>query len=141
MRKDDSPADQPNGPIILFDAQCVLCSANAQFVLKHDTSGRFRLASMQGNIGAEIYRRHGLDPRDPISMLVVEGGRMRRDSDAVLSIYEGLGLPWRLLGALRVVPPPLRDGVYRWVARNRYRLFGKRETCWVAPPEFRDRFL
>ena len=141
MRKDDSPADQPNGPIILFDAQCVLCSANAQFVLKHDTSGRFRLASMQGNIGAEIYRRHGLDPRDPISMLVVEGGRMRRDSDAVLSIYEGLGLPWRLLGALRVVPPPLRDGVYRWVARNRYRLFGKKDACMMPTPEVRAKFL
>lgn len=134
-------ADEANCPIILFDAECVLCSTNAQFVLKNDKAGQFRLASMQSGIGAAIYRRHGMDPQNPSSMLVVEGDRVRQDSDAVLRIYEGLGLPWRLLGALRLVPAFLRDPVYRWVARNRYRLFGKRETCWVAPPEYRDRLL
>jgi predicted DCC family thiol-disulfide oxidoreductase YuxK len=134
-------ADRPEGPIILFDAECVLCSGNARSVLKHDRIGRFRLASMQSDAGAAIYRQHGMDPRNPSSMLVVEGDRVRQDSDAVLSIYEGLGLPWRLFGALRIVPAFLRDPVYRWVARNRYRLFGKRETCWLAPPEYRDRLL
>lgn len=128
-------------PIILFDAECVLCSFNAQFVLKHDRIGRFRLASMQGDVGAAIYRQHGLDPRDPISILVVEHDRVRQDSDAVLAIYEGLGFPWKLLALLRIVPVFLRDPVYRWVARNRYRLFGKRETCWIAPAEYRDRIL
>jgi len=135
-----SAADRDH-PIILFDAECVLCSTNAQFVLKHDKAGHFRLASMQGDVGAEIYRRHGMDPRNPSSMIVVDGDRVRQDSDAVLSIYQGLGFPWRFLGALRIVPMFLRDPVYRWVARNRYRLFGKRETCWVAPPEYRDRLL
>lgn len=130
-----------NGPIILFDAECVLCSANAQFVLKHDKTGHFRLASMQGETGAEIYRQHGLDPKNPSSMLVVEEDRVRQDSDAVLSIYEALGLPWRLFGLVRVVPAFVRDPVYRWVAQNRYRLFGKRATCWVAPQEYRDRIL
>ena len=129
------------GPIILFDAECVLCSANARFVLKHDKAGHFRLASMQGAVGAAIYREHGMDPTDPSSILVVENGRVRTDSDAVLRIYEGLGLPWRLLGSLRIVPRFLRDPVYRWIASNRYRLFGKRDTCWVAPPEYRDRVL
>jgi predicted DCC family thiol-disulfide oxidoreductase YuxK len=134
-------AQDQNGPIILFDAECVLCSANAQFVLKHDKAGHFRLAPMQGQIGAEIYRKHGMDPKDPTSILVIEGNRVRRDSDAVLSIYEALGLPWRLLSVLRVVPPLFRDPVYRWVARNRYRFFGKRTSCWVAPPEYKDRIL
>ncbi|PLP55695.1 hypothetical protein CYK37_29050 [Mesorhizobium loti] len=133
--------DEASGPIILFDAECVLCSANAQFVLKHDKAGHFRLASMQSDIGASIYRRHGINPQNPSSMLVIEGDRVRQDSDAVLRIYEGLGLPWRLLGTLRFVPAFLRDPVYRWVARNRYRLFGKRDTCWVAPSEYRDRLL
>ena len=96
---------------------------------------------MQGEVGAELYRKHGLDPQDPISILVVDGDRVRQDSDAVLSIYEELGFPWRLLGALRIVPRFVRDPVYRMVARNRYRLFGERETCWVPPPEFRDRPL
>lgn len=130
-----------NGPIILFDAECVLCSANARFVLKHDMAGHFRLASMQGAVGAALYREHGMDPEDPSSMLVVENGRVRTDSDAVLRICEGLGLPWRLLALFRVVPRMLRDPVYRWIARNRYRLFGKRDTCWIAPREYRDRML
>ena len=134
-------ASTQNGPIILFDAECVLCSANAQFVLRHDTAGRFRLASMQGETGSEIYRKHGMDPSDPTSMLVVEGDRLRRDSDAVLSIYEGLGMPWRLLAIMRIIPAFLRDPVYRLVARNRYRMFGKRAVCWVAPTEYRDRIL
>lgn len=96
---------------------------------------------MQGATGAEIYRRHGMDPKDPVSLLVVDGGRVRQDSDAVLSIYEALGLPWRLLAVLRIIPAFLRDPVYRCVARNRYRWFGKRAQCWVAPPQYRDRIL
>ena len=128
-------------PIIVFDALCLLCSANAQFVLKHDKPGHFRLASMQSDVGAAIYRRHGMDPGDPVSMLLVEQDRVRQDSDAILRIYEGLGFPWSLSGILRIVPTFLRDPAYRWIARNRYRLFGKRQTCWVAPPEYRDRFL
>lgn len=129
------------GPIILFDAECILCSANAQFVLNRDKRGRFRLASIQGVAGAALCREHGLDPADPTSILVVEGHKVRRDSDAVLAIYEGLGWPWRLLAMLRLVPAFLRDPAYRWIARNRYRLFGKRASCWIAPPEYRDRIL
>ncbi|KQT59799.1 hypothetical protein ASG52_20160 [Methylobacterium sp. Leaf456] len=130
-----------SGPIILFDAECVLCSANARFILERDRAAVFRLASMQSELGQSLYRRHGMDPNDPVSLLVVEGERMRRDSDAVLFIYEGLGFPWRFAGLLRIVPAALRDPMYRLVARNRYRLFGKRDTCWIAPPQFRDRIL
>jgi predicted DCC family thiol-disulfide oxidoreductase YuxK len=129
------------GPIILFDAECVLCSANAQFVLRHDKAARFRLASIQGIAGAALCRAHGLDPDDPTSILVVDGTRVRRDSDAVLAIYEGLGWPWRLCSLFRLAPAVLRDPAYRWIARHRYRLFGKRATCWVAPPEYRNRIL
>jgi predicted DCC family thiol-disulfide oxidoreductase YuxK len=136
-------ADMPHalGPIILFDAECVLCSTNAQFVLKHDKQGHFRLASMQSEVGARLYREHGMDPKDPSSLLVIEGSEARHDSDAVLSIYEALGYPWRLASILRIVPVFLRDPVYRWVARNRYHLFGKRTSCWVAPDTFKDRIL
>lgn len=82
-----------------------------------------------------------MDPKNPVSILVVEGQRVRRDSDAVLSIYEALGFPWRMVSLLRVIPAFLRDPVYRWAARNRYRWFGKRDECWVAPPEYRQRIL
>jgi predicted DCC family thiol-disulfide oxidoreductase YuxK len=138
---DKDAGDNHGGPVIVFDAECVLCSANAQFVLKHDKTGHFRLASMQGKSGAALYREHGMDPANPISIIIIEGKNMRQDSDAVLSIYEALGYPWKLLGVLRIVPAFMRDPVYRWIARNRYRWFGKRESCWIAPAEYKSRIL
>lgn len=130
-----------DGPIILFDARCVLCSANARFILRHDRRHRFRLAAMQGVAGATLFRRHGIDPTDPDTILVVDGDRVWRDSDAVIAIYTGLGWPWRIAGAARLLPYWLRDGAYRWIARNRYRLFGRRSTCWLPAPEDAGRFL
>jgi predicted DCC family thiol-disulfide oxidoreductase YuxK len=134
------PAAQRH-PIIVFDGECVLCSANAQFVLAHDRRGHFRLASMQGEAGAALYRRFGIDPANPETLILVEGDRLRRDSDAVIAIYAGLGWPWRIMAAARLVPRFLRDPVYRWVARNRYRLFGRRETCWMPRPGDEGRVL
>jgi predicted DCC family thiol-disulfide oxidoreductase YuxK len=128
-------------PIVVFDAACLLCSAHAQFLLSHDRAGRFRLASIQSAAGAALCREHGLDPEDPESMILVEGDRALRGSDAILAIWRGLGMPWRLAATLRIVPRALRDPVYRLVARNRYRLFGRRETCWVPDPAHRERML
>jgi len=130
-----------NRLIIVFDAECLLCSANAQFVLVHDRRDRFLLASMQGEAGSALYRHFGIDPADPDTLIVVEGDCVRRDSDAILAIWAGLGWPWRAGAILRLVPRVLRDSVYRWVARHRYRLFGKRDTCWLPDPAFRDRML
>lgn len=128
-------------PIILFDGICVLCAGNARFVLRHDRRGHFRLAAVQSDAGQALCRRFGVDPDDPETMLVIEGARARRDSDAVLAIAEGLGWAWRALGVLRVVPRAWRDAAYRRIARNRYRLFGRREACWVPTPEQRARIL
>ncbi|RJY08426.1 thiol-disulfide oxidoreductase DCC family protein [Aurantiacibacter aquimixticola] len=131
----------PDGPIILFDAECVLCSANAEFILTHDRAERFHLASMQGDVGAALFRRHGIDPQDPETLLLVDGDRVLKNSDAVLAIWYGLGWPWKMAGLARIVPRAIRDPVYRLVARNRYRWFGKRKMCWMAPPEYRSRVL
>ena len=128
-------------PVVVFDALCPLCSANARFILRQDRRARFRLASMQGEAGAALYRRFGLDPADPETLILVEGDRLRRDSDAVLAICAALGWPWKLAGLARLVPAFLRDPVYRWIARHRYRLFGRRETCWLPDPALKDRFL
>lgn len=128
-------------PIILFDGVCVLCTANARFVLRHDRRGHFRLASVQSEVGQALCQRFGVDPADPETMLVIEGERARRNSDAVLAIAEGLGWPWRAIGALRLIPARWRDAAYARVARNRYRLFGRRETCWVPSPAQKERIL
>lgn len=127
-------------PVIVFDAMCVLCSGHAQFVLRHDRAGHFLLASMQG-AGAAIYRAHGIDPENPETLIVIDGDRVLRDSDAILAIWRGLGWPWRLVTVFGIVPRALRDPAYRWVARHRYRLFGRRETCWVPDEAQRNRIL
>jgi len=132
---------QDDHPIIIFDAACVLCTANARLVLRYDKDAYFRMASMQGATGASLMRENGVDPEDPSTIILVGRYSVQRDSSAVLAIYEGLGFPWSLISMLRLVPAMLRDPVYRWVARNRFKLFGKMETCWVAPPELQDRFL
>lgn len=135
------PPPSPEHPVILFDAECVLCSANARFILANDRRRRYRLASMQGAVGAALFRAHGIDPTDPETLILAEGERARRNSDAVLAIWSGLGWPWRASAVLRLVPRPLRDSVYRLVARNRYRWFGRRTTCWLPDPADRDRVL
>lgn len=86
-------------PIVLFDAECVLCSANAQFILRHDRARRFRLAAMQGEVGAALCRRHGIDPANSDTIIVVDGNHALRDSDAVIAIYVGLG--WAGLAVAR----------------------------------------
>jgi predicted DCC family thiol-disulfide oxidoreductase YuxK len=128
-------------PVIVFDAMCVLCSRHAQFVLRHDRARHFLLASMQSEAGAAIYRSLGIDSADPDTLVVVEGGRALRDSDAILAIWRALGWPWRAAGVFGIVPRGLRDPVYRWIARHRYQLFGRRETCWVPDAAQRSRIL
>ena len=128
-------------PIIVFDALCVLCSANARFILRHDRNGHFRLAAMQSEAGTALYRRFGIDPADPETLIVVSGDKALRNSDAIIAIWRELSWPWRMGATARFVPRALRDPLYRWVARHRYRLFGRRQTCWLPPPEVRDRIL
>ena len=134
-----------HGPIIVFDALCVLCAVNARFVLRYDRRGHFRLASMQGPVGTALYRRFGIDPADPDTLIVVEGGvdgdRALRDSDAVIAIWARLGWPWRALAIARLVPRIIRDPLYRLIARSRYRWFGRRDTCWVPTLEQAARVL
>lgn len=126
---------------MLFDGVCNLCNGSVQFIVRHDPAGRFRFASLQSEAGQALLRRHGMDPGDLFSVILVEDGRVYSRSDAALRIARGLSGGWRAAGALRVVPRPLRDLVYGWVARNRYRWFGKQEACMIPTPELRARFL
>jgi predicted DCC family thiol-disulfide oxidoreductase YuxK len=137
----DPAAPDENGAVVLFDGVCNLCNGSVQFIVRHDPAGRFRFASLQSEAGQALLRRHGLDPDDLFSVILVEGGRAYARSDAALGIARGLSSAWRAAGALRVVPRPLRDAVYGWVARNRYRWFGKQEACMIPTPELRARFL
>jgi len=127
--------------LIVFDGDCVLCSSQAQFVLRHDHAARFRLTTAQGEAGQEIYRQLGLSTTSLETMLLIENGRALMHSDAVIAIAAGLGWPWRAALAAKIIPRPLRDALYRFIARNRYRWFGRRETCWRPTPDIADRML
>jgi len=128
-------------PIVLFDGVCNLCNGSVQLILRHDPAGRFRFASLQSPAGQELLARFGIDPAVLDSVILVEGDRCYRESDAALRVARGMSGPWKMLWALRVIPLPLRDGLYRLIVRNRYRWFGKQETCWLPTPELRERFL
>ena len=123
---------------IVFDGACVLCSAGARFVDGHDRQGRFRLVPMQSEEGEALFRRFGIDPTDPETVILVREGRALRDSEALLAVAAGLGWPWRLAGAARIVPRRIRDGAYRWIARNRYRLFGRKPVCLLPASDRQD---
>ena len=138
-----SPAAPPGSPppIVLFDGVCNLCNGSVQFLLKRDPEGRFRFASLQSDAGRSLMTEHGLDPDALSSVVVVEDGRVWQESSAALRIARHLPGAWKLLRVFAAVPRPLRDALYRWIARNRYHWFGKTETCWLPTPELKARFL
>lgn len=127
--------------IIVFDGVCNLCSRWVRFLLPRDRRGRFRFATMQSAAGGRLLAQHGLDPDDPVSILFLDAGRAYTDSAAILRVLTRLGGAWRLAAAGYIVPHPFRDALYRWVARRRYRWFGKRDTCFVPAPDAAARFL
>ena len=130
------------GGIVLFDGTCNLCNATVGFLIPRDRTGRLRFAPLQSAVGQELLRRHGISaPATPDSVVFIEGERAFTRSDAALAIAGRLDTPWPLLGVFWYVPRPLRDAIYRWIARNRYAWFGRTEACRLPTPELRARFL
>jgi predicted DCC family thiol-disulfide oxidoreductase YuxK len=127
-------------PIVFFDGVCGLCNSSVDFVLRHDRQGRMRFAPLQGETAARLLPA---EDRDNLGSLVLwEDGRAYRRSTAVVRILSKLGGGWTVLAAgMWLIPAPLRNAGYRIVAKLRYRLFGKKETCRLPSPEERSRFL
>ncbi|MCB0764650.1 MAG: thiol-disulfide oxidoreductase DCC family protein [Flavobacteriales bacterium] len=126
---------------ILFDGVCNLCNRSVQFVIDHDPRGRFLFASLQSDVAETLLKGRAIPAEDQDSVVYLRKGRILLRSAAALYILKDLGGWWGLLFAFIIVPAPFRDMVYRWVGRNRYRWFGKREQCMVPTPELRERFL
>jgi predicted DCC family thiol-disulfide oxidoreductase YuxK len=128
--------------VLVFDGVCVLCSHWVSFVLRHDRHRLYKFAAMQTAAGRALLTSHGLDPDDPQSFLLLEGGRGYMDTDALIRVLKSFGGRWRLAAALiRLMPRGLRDAFYRAIARNRYKLFGRHEVCIVPNARTADRFL
>jgi predicted DCC family thiol-disulfide oxidoreductase YuxK len=128
-------------PIIIFDGHCALCSNWARFVLRHDAKGVYRLLPAQSPLGRALYIHYGLRPEDYETNILVADGVAWFKSEGSIRMAEGLGWPWSLAAGFRILPRPWRDALYNLVARNRLRLFGKREACYMREPGYEDRFL
>lgn len=134
-------------PIVLYDGVCGLCNRGVQFLLKRDKHGRLQFASLQSDFAAKVLGRHALDPNDLDTVYVVMNHAQPDEkvldrSDAVLRAWHELGGAWKLLSSISsIIPRGFRDVVYRFVATNRYHVFGKSETCMLPDPGQRSRFL
>jgi predicted DCC family thiol-disulfide oxidoreductase YuxK len=130
-----------DGPILLFDGVCTLCDHSVQFILDHEAAGTFRFASLQSAVGQSLLSRCALDPGALDSVVLVEEGQCFERSEAAWRVAARLDAPWRWVAVGRWIPRGLRDRVYDWVARNRYRWFGTREACRMPRPGEHERFL
>jgi predicted DCC family thiol-disulfide oxidoreductase YuxK len=127
-------------PIWLYDGVCVLCSGGVRYTLRHERDHAIRFVAIQSREGRELTRTHGIDPDEPDSFLFIENGKALAKSDGVLALVQHLNGPARLLLAGRALPKRWRDWLYDRVARNRYRLFGKKDSCEIPNPATRHRF-
>jgi predicted DCC family thiol-disulfide oxidoreductase YuxK len=134
------PSPWPDDDVILYDGVCVFCSRWIRFVTTRDTNRRFRFTAIQSAYGTRLAQAFGIDPDDPDTNAVVHGGVAYLKSDAALTVLSNLP-GWGWVRMLRAVPKPLRDRVYNLVARNRYRIFGRYETCFVPDAGFRARVI
>ena len=127
--------------LILFDGVCNLCSALVQFVIRHDRRAKFRFAAIQSEIGREIFQSHGLDPVDLQTFVFIAERRMFARSDAAIEVVSRFSGAWRILRVFRFVPRVVRDSIYSFIARNRYRWFGRNDVCMIPTAEIKERFI
>ena len=132
--------DEKDHPILLFDGVCNLCQGTVQWVIKRDQDARFRFASLQSDVGSRLLEEAG-EENDLDTVILIVGDRVYRKSGAALQVLGLIGGIYLPLLVFWAVPRFLRDWAYDQVARRRYRLFGKEETCMIPTPELRERFL
>ena len=128
-------------PLIVFDGVCVFCSGFVQLILKLDREKRFRFATAQSPLGGALFREHGLPTDDYDSNLAIIDGAAFTKLDSFVAVMSALGWPWRATKALLILPRPLRDWLYDRVAKNRYALFGRKDSCEIPSSELRQRLI
>lgn len=130
-----------NNSVILFDGICNLCNNAVQFVLKHDKKKIFRFASLQSESGKVLLHKYGLSLNDPKSLVLIQNEKAYTESTAALIVAQNLSGAIKLLYGFIIVPPFLRNGIYKIIAANRYKWFGKKDSCMVPSPDLASRFL
>lgn len=127
--------------IIVFDGECVLCSGFFQFVAKRDQAGKFSFATAQSQLGTDLYKALGLPTDDFETNLVVVDGQIYQRLDAACAAVRKFGPFWRVLALARYLPPVIKDPIYFLIARNRYKFFGRYQTCLIPTDDLKKRFL
>ncbi|MBW3544945.1 MAG: thiol-disulfide oxidoreductase DCC family protein, partial [Bacteroidetes bacterium] len=127
--------------VVLFDGVCNLCNGAVDFIIRRDRHKRFMFASLQSVTGQQLLKHYQLPTEQYESMVIIRQGKLYQRSNAALQIARDLPAGWSLLYYLKVVPAFLRDGVYNFIARNRYTFFGKKNSCRLPSPEEAARFL
>ncbi|MBX9966763.1 thiol-disulfide oxidoreductase DCC family protein [Priestia aryabhattai] len=135
------PPNPSRHPIILFDGVCNLCNRWVQFVIKRDPRALFRFASLQSDTAGILLRKHNYEDPPLQSVILLMNGNLYTESTAILHIVGQLRGPLQLMVCFRVVPAFIRNPLYRFIARNRYKWFGKQSSCMLPTPETKMRFL
>ncbi|WP_338782341.1 thiol-disulfide oxidoreductase DCC family protein [Metabacillus sp. FJAT-52054] len=130
-----------NHPIILFDGVCNLCEGIVKFVIKRDKDAVFRFASLQSETGLELLKKNQLDCENFDSFVLAFDDNVYVKSEAALKTAGLLPFPMNMLRILLIIPRPIRDAGYSFIARNRYKWFGKKDSCMLPDPSIRKRFL
>ncbi len=130
-----------NKALILFDGVCNLCNGAVRFIIRHDVHAYFQFASLQSPQAKKVLRDKGIEGEGMNSLALIENGVIYRKSTAVLKIFRHLSGLWKACNLFLVIPRFVRDGIYDFISRNRYRWFGKKSVCMVPKPEWRTRFI
>ena len=141
LRDPDVPEFEPPDYFTVMDAQCGLCARGALWIARNDRDAKFRIVPVQSELGGALLRHYGMSPEDPLSWLYVRKGRPYTSLDAVIRVGRELGGFWKALVVLTVLPRALQDALYAAVARNRYRVMGRRSFCDIPVPELQARIL
>ena len=126
---------------MLFDGVCNLCNSSVQFILKRDKKNQFLFGSLQGETGQAYLQQFHLPAGTLNSFMLVEGDTMYTQSTGALRMLKHIGGAWSLLYAFIIVPQFIRDGVYKLIAANRYKWFGRQDACWLPAPGLKEKFL
>jgi len=127
-------------PIILFDGVCNLCNGTVDFLMRHDYKKQFRFASIQSEAAQLLFRKFQI-PAETDSVILIKSNQVYFESDAGIEIAGMLHFPWKIGVIFRIVPKKMRDNIYRWIAKNRYRWFGKRDICRIPDPSEKESFI
>lgn len=127
-------------PVILFDGVCNLCNSSVQFVIKHDPKRQFRFASIQGDYGQQVLKQFHLPPDSLNSFILLKDNQIYTHSTGALKVAKQLSGAWPLLYAFIIIPAFIRNAVYQFIANNRYKWFGKKESCAIPSPELKSLF-